>query len=128
MQTGYEEEKKHTKEKKHRTNIQVGHRIKLARVEKGLSQKDLAELVEMDPKYLSRIENGHSGISNNLLMKIGNILGKGFDYFFMDNPELKINHALDADIIHILEDYTDAQKHFLIQLMQIIKVTPIKEV
>lgn len=58
-------------------NAAVGRRIRGARLEKDINQKTLAERVQMDPKYLSRIENGHSGVSRELLLRIGRELGKG---------------------------------------------------
>ena len=40
-------------------NLQVvGHRIKMARESKNLSQEDLAELVDLSPTHISVIERG----------------------------------------------------------------------
>lgn len=64
MQSGSEDNKE-------AINAAVGRRIREARLDKGLKQKTLAEIVNMDPKYLSRIENGHSGVSRELLIRIG---------------------------------------------------------
>ena len=104
------------KEKQH-TNAAVGRRIRAARLEKGFTQKKLAEMVKVDSKYLSRIENGHSGISRELLMRIGKILGKGLDYFYMDNPDLAEVHAIDDDIALKLNKCSKAQKLLVSRLI-----------
>lgn len=79
-------------------NTAVGRRIREARKECGLTQKKLADIVGMDPKYLSRIENGHSGISRELLVKIGNELDKSLDYFYIDDPNVKPENGMNAEI------------------------------
>ena len=47
-----------------------------ARLEKGLSQARLAELVGTQRSNISRIENGGQNLSLDLLIKIANALGK----------------------------------------------------
>ena len=111
-------------EDKQRTNTAVGRRIREARLEKGYKQKELAEMVKVDPKYLSRIENGHSGISRELLMRIGKILGKGLDYFYLDNPELEEAHALDAEIVLKLGKCSKGQKLIISKLIDAILDIP----
>lgn len=88
---------------KKRTYSSVGKRIRAARLAKGLSQKDLADKLDVNAKYLSRIENGHSGVSAKLLMSIGRIPGKGMDYFYMDISDAAEAHEIDEDIAVKLE-------------------------
>lgn len=90
-------------------NIAVGHRIQEARKECGLKQKELADTVGMDPKYLSRIENGHSGISRELLLKIGNELGKSLDYFYIDDPDVKPENGMNLEIALKLKKCSHSQ-------------------
>ena len=109
------------------TNAAVGRRIREARLDKGLKQKALAELVNMDPKYLSRIENGHSGISRELLLRIGRELGKGLDYFYIDDPKLEAEYALDSEISKKLEKCNKTQKLTICNVIDAILKSPIKD-
>ena len=106
------------------TNAAVGRRIREARLDKGLKQKALAELVNMDPKYLSRIENGHSGISRELLLRIGRELGKGLDYFYIDDPKLEAEYALDSEISKKLEKCNKTQKLTICNVIDAILKSP----
>lgn len=74
-----------------------------------MKQIELADRVEMDPKYLCRIENGHSGVSNELLVRIGNELGRSLDYFYMDNPEVRPEYAMHSEIARKLEKCSNQQ-------------------
>lgn len=109
------------------TNAAVGRRIREARLDKGLKQKALAELVNMDPKYLSRIENGHSGLSRELLLRIGRELGKGLDYFYIDDPKLEAEYALDSEISKKLEKCNKTQKLTICNAIDAILKSPIKD-
>ena len=111
-------------EERQRTNAAVGRRIREARLEKGLSQKKLAEMVKIDSKYLSLIENGHSGISRELLMRIGKIFDKGLDYFYMDVPESGETYALDEDIALKLKKCSKGQKLLISRLIEAVLAVP----
>ena len=50
--------------------------IKQYRIQKGISQKELAEILNIDPTTLSRIERGSERISEKIKMKL--------DYLFMN--------------------------------------------
>ncbi|MGN8817788.1 helix-turn-helix domain-containing protein [Oribacterium sp. HCP28S3_H8] len=108
-------------------NAAVGRRIRGARLEKDINQKTLAERVQMDPKYLSRIENGHSGVSRELLLRIGRELGKGLDYFYIDNPELEAAYALDAEFAQKWKQCNKAQKLTILNIMDAVLKSPIRE-
>lgn len=59
----------------------LGKKIKLARVEKDLSQNQLAELIEAKQKSISRYETGTAVPSIETLEKIVKTLQKSFSYF-----------------------------------------------
>lgn len=107
-------------EEKKQFNIIIGRRIRKARLKKKLSQKQLAELVNVPPKYLSNVENGHSGISHVLLMQIGEVLGKGEKYFYKNIKNHDRNPRLDDEIIRIFNSFNVEQKKLIIEMMQII--------
>ncbi len=56
----------------------IGIKIKALRIERKLSQENLAGLSEIDRTYLQSIERGERNISLNVLVKISNA---DIDYF-----------------------------------------------
>ncbi|MBX7065616.1 MAG: helix-turn-helix domain-containing protein [Parachlamydiales bacterium] len=62
----------------------LGKRIKLARVEKDLSQEQLADLIKAKQKSISRYETGIALPSLETLEKISGVLKKPFAYFLDD--------------------------------------------
>ena len=51
----------------------VGERIKALRMKKGLTQEELAEVVGINPKYLSGIERGRENPTFNILITVWQI-------------------------------------------------------
>jgi len=64
------------------TKVLLGTRIKELRKAKKLSQEQLAEKINIDPKHLSRIEVGNSYPSFDTLEKIANNLNVEMKEFF----------------------------------------------
>ena len=64
------------------TKVLLGMRIKELRKARKLSQEQLAEKINIDPKHLSRIEVGNSYPSFDTLEKIANILNVEMKEFF----------------------------------------------
>jgi transcriptional regulator with XRE-family HTH domain len=50
--------------------IQFGLRVRQLRVERGLSQEDLAELADLHRNYVSQIENGRRNLSLLNILKL----------------------------------------------------------
>jgi putative transcriptional regulator len=57
-------------------------KLKIARIEKGLSQQDLADLVEATRQTIGLIEKGKYNPSLNLCIKISKALDKTLDDLF----------------------------------------------
>jgi len=56
------------------TTIQVGNKIREIRMQKGLTQTELANLINSDRQYLYKIEKAKVGISVNKLAVIAKAL------------------------------------------------------
>lgn len=66
-------------------NLQVvGHRIRLARESKNLSQEDLAELVDLSPTHISVIERGVKVTRLDTFVAIANALEVSADSLLVD--------------------------------------------
>lgn len=65
----------------------ISKQLKRARLEKGLSQKDLADQVGISRMMISRYEVGSSSISLKQIQKIAETLEKPISYFFGEEPQ-----------------------------------------
>ena len=59
-----------------------GKKIKIARIENDMTQKDLADAIGALQKSISRYEAGISAPSLETLVKMAKVLKKPFGYFF----------------------------------------------
>ena len=65
-------------------------KLKLARVEKDLSQQELADLVEVTRQTIGLIEKGKYNPTINLCIKISKTLGKTLNDLFWEEEENEI--------------------------------------
>ncbi|MHA1280352.1 MAG: helix-turn-helix transcriptional regulator [Candidatus Helarchaeota archaeon] len=71
--------------------VGMGEKIRLAREEAGLSQKELAKKIFRRRATVSDIENGKSELGTIILSRISAILEKPISYFFPDFAIREIN-------------------------------------
>lgn len=64
----------------------IGCRVREARAEYGLTQEELASDVGVDPKHISRIENGRKHGSDQLIRRISEVTGKPLSFFYGNEP------------------------------------------
>lgn len=57
-----------------KSRIEFGEKLKQAREKKGMSQAQVANLVETHPNYYARIERGNANPSLDILLKIAKVL------------------------------------------------------
>ena len=69
----------------------LGKRIKELRIQKGLKQEQLAEMVDLEPASICKIENGRNYPSFMNIEKIINVLGVSFIEVF------KFDHHQDPE-------------------------------
>ena len=62
-------------------------KLKIARIEKGLSQQELADLVSATRQTIGLIEKGKYNPSLNLCLKIAKVLDKTLDDLFWNETE-----------------------------------------
>lgn len=68
----------------------IGTKIKQFRKQKGLTQAELAEKINVDPKYISRLETGTSSPSIATIAKLGEVLNVDvFNFFVVESKEKK---------------------------------------
>ena len=86
----------------------VGKRVKAMRMQKGISQSELAHRVGISQAHMSNIENGHSNITLENLFSLHDILGVSMASFFVDiDNDEKQDFREEKDYIG-LSDMIDA--------------------
>ncbi|MSO14114.1 helix-turn-helix domain-containing protein [Candidatus Aquarickettsia rohweri] len=86
----------------HHVDLHVGKRLKQKRIEKGISQDDLAGSVNLTFQQVQKYEKATNRISASKLYDFAKFLGIDVKYFFegIDDyvtPEVKINYASDVN-------------------------------
>lgn len=98
----------------------VGRVIKEFRVKQGLIQDELADKLNTSQKYISRIENGSSGLGDVILIRCLNELGIAPNTLyaeFMTNENIKKQIQISKDISTLTENKLD----FLIDFITLLK-------
>ena len=75
-------------------NIQMGSRIRKARLQAGLTQEAFAELLNLGPKHISAIERGIVGLSMETLQNICQVLHVSADTLLFGDIETSPADAL----------------------------------
>lgn len=88
--------------------IKIGQRIKMARIEKGLTQADLGAMVGCSNNHMSHVEVGQTKISLTMLLKVAYALEKTLDYFLLDTPYASSNSIINTEIASKLSQCTSS--------------------
>ena len=102
-------------DKKGGEKLDIGEKIKTARLEKGMTQQELGELLGVQKSAIAKYENGRVvNIKRSTLKKISDILGIRpseliFDAEIKNNPvgiaEMHVEMIMDEDLNEMYEDF-----------------------
>ena len=99
---------------------QIGNNIKQVRKKQGLTQTELAQKINVDPKYISRLETGNSTPSLPVVIKISEVLKTDISKFFTiddinkkSNLIYKINAKLDRMNVNELNVISDITSYII---------------
>ncbi len=98
----------------------IGAKIKYFRTQKGLSQEELAEFVDVSPVYISNIERGEKAASLKVIIALANALNVSTDVLLADN----LNGAagsFDQLQFQILADCSKEEHDIIIESMNVLK-------
>lgn len=73
-----------------------GEKLKIARLEKNISQRGLGLALGLSDKTISSYESSRSYPNLELLQKISEILDKPIQYFVSDGKEILLNEKLES--------------------------------
>ena len=98
----------------------IGKRIKSYRSIKNLSQEDLGELVSINYRHISNIENGRRFPSLELIVAIANALDISADDLLTDNLKHS-SSPVDTEIHDLLLDCNHDEKAILTRTLTFLK-------
>ena len=98
----------------------IGKRIKVKRLEKGLSQVDLGDIVRVNSEHISRIETGKKPVTLDLLVLIANALDVSADDLLVENLT-RTSSPVGQELHAILQDCNHDEKEMLIRLLKFMK-------
>lgn len=96
----------------------LGVRIKELRRMKGLTQDQLSQRVNIDPKHLSRIEVGRGFPSLDTLDKLANVLKVELSAFFEFNHKAKSTRELKKVISELVKDVDEDKLRLAVKVLK----------
>ncbi len=81
----------------------IGNRVKQARKAKRYTQAELAELINMNPKNVSQLERGMTGISLSTLISICKVLDVSADYILFGIKNREQNNSINIMLSELSE-------------------------
>jgi transcriptional regulator with XRE-family HTH domain len=97
----------------------LGEKIKKERINRGLTQEELAEKANLSVSFMGQIERGERKLSVDTLAKIGNTLGISFDYLLQSGQRLKHDSAID-ELVYTLRGRTQNEIRMVIDVARTI--------
>lgn len=88
---------------KKNSNIKVGDILKRIRKSLGYTQEDVAEMLDLAPKYVSDIERNKTKGSIDTLVKLCNIYHITPTYILQDYLDLKDEFKIDPNLVGYYE-------------------------
>ena len=92
----------------------IGKRIKQARIERKISQEELAEKLNFSISFLSRLETGRSQINLKRLIQVSKILDVTTD-FLLSGSETESKNYLSKEFSDVLEKCNSNQQNLYIK-------------
>ena len=96
----------------------VGQRVAQARRDRGWTQEQLAEAIEVEPVSLSRLETGHRALSLSTLAQVAEVLGVGLGDLLDVARELPVpEHAPEeAELLRLFQRLHEGKRDILLRL------------
>ena len=101
-------------------DLELGARIKELRIEKGLTQQQVADVLDVTPGYISNVENNRTAMSIHCLANYAKLIGITVDYLIGAQEEGYSSHALDAALVNEINKLSDDNKNNLLKVLKII--------
>ncbi len=105
-------------------NNTVGRRIRLKRDAMGMTRDNLAEAIDVTPKFIQDIEYGNKGMSTETLARLSEALGLTTDYILKGIVDEEVHdierQAVKNDILDSLKAYDNDQLKIMDQVCRLL--------
>ena len=81
----------------------IGRRIKMTRLERELTQEQLAEITGLSTVHISNVETANTKVSLQSLVKIANALHTSIDGILYDNLTSN-QHVFEGKMVEVIRD------------------------
>ena len=98
----------------------IGNRIKIARKKRGLTQEDLAELLDVSIGYVSQVERGVTKISLDLLASVSVILRCDVSELVAESA-VESNGYIAEDLARRISELDGRQKKMLYEFLELLE-------
>ena len=100
----------------------IGRRIKKLRIERDMTQEQLAEIINVSVAFMSRIERGHAHINLKRLTQIAELL-KVSPGYLLSGSNITSKDYLKEDFSTILDKCTPQQQKLIYQISELVSRT-----
>ena len=97
----------------------IGQRLKKARIDKHLTQEQLAEKLDVSVAFLSRVERGNSHVNLKRLSELCNILGVSEGYI-LNGTSSASKVYLDSEFSNILRKCSPDKQKLIYNIAKLI--------
>lgn len=98
----------------------LGHRIRQARMDQGLSQLELCEMMQISPSHMSDIEHGKTNLGIEIFIRLVNALKVSADWLLeVDTPH--VSAVLDKDLKDLFGDCSVSEKQLILKMARDMK-------
>lgn len=102
------------------TNKIIGSKILKYRIEKNMTQVELAEKTDTTPKFISQLENGKCGIKIDTLIKYINVLDVTPNMIF--DGLFENSYSVDTSIQNKISHFNNYQKDLIKNFIEIFEI------
>ena len=99
----------------------LGNTIRQARMEKGITQEGLAEMIDITPIHLKHIEGGQGNPSINVLFKLAKVLDFSVDSIIAEKDISEndgLAEVLKSNILYLLQKGTPAELRLIADIIK----------
>lgn len=96
---------KSNKRRANETDLAVGGRIRAFRIQEGMSQTDLANVIGLTFQQVQKYESGANRISAGRLAQVAVVVNQPVAAFFDDRNDLPPGHGGDREALELLRSF-----------------------
>lgn len=100
--------------------IEIGHRIRNFRLQKQLSQEELAERCGLHPTYIGQLERGEKNATMESISKVAAGLGVKLSSLFenIDGQNAEIKNSYPAMAYDLIQSATPSSQKQLVEILR----------